>query len=390
MTAQTILRHSFRIAWKDLMELFRNRLGLVLLIVMPLFMMIMVGFIYPTNGTINDLQVGVVNQDSGFNGMYLPSQGFLTGLNQINDQTHMLIMSNVSTLEDLKDQVQRGQLEGGIMIPSNFSQSIMSGQQGTIIIVSDESNPQISATIQGALKGVFDVMGTAMAQRALNTTNIAVVKPLNVQSQGVVNGNPSYFDFIAPGIMAMTVMMSVMTGLPVAISQEKEIGTMDGMMVAPVNRLSILLGKTMAQTARGLIQGAIILALAIGIFGVTIQGNILLVIALLLLGVFSFVGLGIVVTSFTKDQETAQMLMMTLMFPMMFLGGVFFPIQQMPWYMQDIAKFLPLTYASDALRKVMVLGAGIPQITTELAVLIGFGVVMIAIALPVFKRMMTR
>jgi ABC-2 type transport system permease protein len=394
MTAQTILKHSFRIAWKDLTELFRNRLGLVLLIVMPLFMMVMVGFIYPTNGTVTDLQVGVVNQDSGFSGTYLPSQGFLTGLNQINSQTHMLIMSNVSNLDDLKDQVQRGALEGGIVIPANFSQSIMSGQQGTIIVVSDESNPQISATIQGALKGVFGAMSTQLAIHnvaPLNATNsLAVVQPYSVQTQGVVNGNPSYFDFIAPGIMAMTVMMSVMTGLPVAISQEKEIGTMDGMMVAPVNRLSILLGKTMAQTARGLIQGCIILALAIGIFGVTIQGNILLVFALLLLGVFSFVGLGIVVTSFTKDQETAQMLMMTLMFPMMFLGGVFFPIQQMPWYMQDIAHFLPLTYASDALRKVMVLGAGIPQITTELAVLIGFGVVMIAIALPVFKRMMTR
>ena len=176
----------------------------------------------------------------------------------------------------------------------------------------------------------------ALAQQShLNTTNIAVIKPFNVQTQGVVSGHPSYFDFIAPGIMAMTVMMSVMTGLPVAISQEKEIGTMDGMMVAPINRLSILLGKTMAQTGRGLIQGVIILALAIGIFGVAIQGSILLVFALLLLGVFSFVGLGIVITSFTKDQETAQMLMMTLMFPMMFLSGVFFPIQQMPWYMQD-------------------------------------------------------
>jgi ABC-2 type transport system permease protein len=78
------------------------------------------------------------------------------------------------------------------------------------------------------------------------------------------------------------------------------------------------------------------------------------------------------------------------MFPMMFLSGVFFPIQQMPWYMQDISKVLPLTYASDALRKVMVLGAGIPQISTDLIVLIVFGIVMIAIALPVFRRMMTR
>jgi ABC-2 type transport system permease protein len=394
MTAKTVLQHSFRIAWKDLTELFRNRLGLVLLIVMPLFMMVMVGFIYPSNGTISNLQVGLVNEDSGFYNSTIPSQSFLSGLQAINTQTHMLVITNVSSPASLKDMVQRGDLEGGIIIPNNFSQSLMTGQQGTLIIVSDESNPQISATINGALKGVFDAMGTAIAQQnvaSLNATNtLAVVKPFNVQTQGVVSGNPSYFDFIAPGIMAMTVMMSVMTGLPVAISQEKEIGTMDGMMVAPINRLSILLGKTMAQTGRGLIQGLVILGLAIGIFGVVIQGNILLVFALLLLGVFSFVGLGIVITSFTKDQETAQMLMMTLMFPMMFLSGVFFPIQQMPWYMQDISKFLPLTYASAALRKVMVLGAGIPQISNELIILIVFGIVMISIALPVFRRMMTR
>ena len=390
MTVQTVLNHSFRIAKKDLTELFRNRLGLVLLIVMPLFMMVMVGFIYPSNGTVSNLQVGLVNNDSGFNNSTIPSQSFLLGLETINSQTHALVITNVSSVDSLKDMVQKGNLEGGIIIPSNFSQSVAGGQQGDIIVMSDESNPQISATIQGVLKAMVGAMGTATAQQKLNTTNVAVIEPFAVQTQGVVSGNPSYFDFIAPGIMAMTVMMSVMTGLPVAISQEKEIGTMDGMMVAPINRLSILLGKTMAQTGRGLIQGLIILALAIGIFGVVIQGSIILVFALLLLGVFSFVGLGIVITSFTKDQETAQMLMMTLMFPMMFLSGVFFPIQQMPWYMQDISKVLPLTYASDALRKVMVLGAGVSQISTELIILIGFGVVMIAIALPVFRRMMTR
>ncbi len=399
MGAKTLLSHSLRIAWKDLMELFRNRLGLVLLIVMPLFMMVMVGFIYPSNGGgLSDMPVALVNEDAGFGNSVLPSQVFLMGLQQINDQTHMLVLSNASSMADVKDMVQRGELQGGIIIPSNFSSSIMNGEQGTLIIVTDQSNPQISATIQAALSAVFNEMGTMLAQQnvqmlspTINATNsLAVVKPYNVQTEGVVLGTPSYFDFIAPGIMAMTVMMSVMTGLPVAISQEKEIGTMDGMMVAPINRLSIILGKTLGQTARGLIQGVIILALAVGLFGVTIQGSILLVFGLLLLGVFAFVGLGIVITSFTKDQETAQMLMMTLMFPMMFLSGVFFPIQQMPWYMQSISQVLPLTYASQALRKVMVLGAGIPAISTELIVLIVFGVVMIAIAVPVFRRAMTR
>jgi len=399
MGAKTLLSHSLRIAWKDLVELFRNRLGLVLLILMPLFMMVMVGFIYPSNGnSVSNLPVALVNEDAGYGNSTIASQTFIMGLQQINSQTGMFVLSNASSMGDIKDMVQRGDLDGGIVIPSNFTASILSGEQGTLIIVTDQSNPQISATIQAILSGVFDQMGTMLARQnvqvlnpAVNASNsLAIVKPYNVQTEGVVSGNPSYFDFIAPGIMAMTVMMSVMTGLPVAISQEKEVGTLDGMMVAPINRLSIILGKTLGQTARGLIQGVIILALAVGLFGVTIHGSIFLVFGLLLLGVFSFVGLGIVITSFAKDQETATMLMMTLMFPMMFLSGVFFPIQQMPWYMQDISKVLPLTYASQALRKVMVLGAGIPAISTELTILIVFGVVMTAIAVPVFRRMMTR
>jgi ABC-2 type transport system permease protein len=84
------------------------------------------------------------------------------------------------------------------------------------------------------------------------------------------------------------------------------------------------------------------------------------------------------------------MMMMTLMFPMMFLSGVMFPVQQMPWYMQDIAKILPLTYATDAMRKVVVLGAGVSPISTDLIILIAFGAVMIGIAVPLFRRMMTR
>ncbi len=400
MGARTLLSHSFRIARKDLTELFRNRLGLVLLAVMPLFMMVMIGFIYPSNGgnSASDLPVALVNEDAGHGNSKIASQTFIMGLQQINSGTGMMALSNASSISDIKSMIQKGDIEGGIIIPSNFTASILSGEQGTLIIITDQSNPQLSAIISTALSAVFEQMGTMLAQHnvqglssEVNASNsLAIVKPYKVQTMGVVSGTPSYFDFIAPGIMAMTVMMAVMTGLPVAISQEKEVGTLDGMMGAPINRLSIILGKTLGQTARGLIQGVVVLILAVGLFNVAIQGSILLVFALLLLGVFSFVGLGIVITSFAKDQETAQMMMMTLMFPMMFLSGVFFPIQQMPWIMQQVSMALPLTYVSTALRKVMVLGAGIPDITTEIIIMILFGAIMTAIAVPVFRRMMTR
>jgi ABC-2 type transport system permease protein len=397
MGTKTMISNSLRIAWKDLMELFRNRMGLVMLILMPLFMMTMVGFIYPSSGTsLNNVTIAVVNEDTGFGGYDLGST-LVNTLSVINEDTTKMTLVDASNLDEVRNMILDGDAEGGIVISSDFTSSIINGQQGTVTIITDQSNPQLSAVIQPVLTGVFEQMGTAFAQQNVaeqlgidpNTT-LAVVKPYNVQIKGSVEGEFSIFDFIAPGIMAMTVMMSVMTGLPAAISHERELGTLDGMMVAPINRLSVILGKTLAQMARGILQGTLILVLAVALFNVTVHGSILLVFALMLLGVFSFVGLGVVLTSFAKDQETAVMLMTTIMFPMMFLSGVFFPIEQMPWFMQSISKVLPLTYVADALRKVMVLGADIPAITTELSILIVFGVVMTAIAVPVFKRAMTR
>lgn len=398
MSAKYLLLHSFRVAWKDLIELFRNRLGLIMLVLMPIFMMSMVGFIYPSDTSINDISIALANEDAGYGVYPSASTAFITALENLNNNADMITITNVSSFDEVRELIQNGDVEGGIVIASNFTISLMSGRQGTITIITDQSNPQMSTLLQAVLKEVFEQMGTWLAQQnvqdlspAVNaSSSLAIVKPYNVQTEGAVPGTFSYFDFVAPGIMAMTVMMSVMTGLPAAISHEKEVGTLDGMMAAPINRLSIILGKTLAQTARGLLQGVLILTLAVILFGVTIHGSILLVFALLLLGVFSFVGFGVVITSFAKDQETAMMIMMTLMFPMMFLSGVFFPIQQMPWFMQSISKALPLTYLATALRKVMVLGAGVPVIATELAVMIGFGVVMTTIAVPVFKRAMTR
>jgi len=396
MGAKNMISHSFRIAWKDLLEVFRNRMGLVLLILMPIFMMVMVGYIYPSDNSMSNVTIALVNEDIGYGGYTNASSTLTAILENTSNSIDWMSLTTASSFDEVRAMIQRGDVDAGIVISSDFSSSIMNGQQGTITLVTDQSNLQMSSLLQSVLQGVFDQLGTGLAQQNVQSlgvdpsNSLAVVKPYNVQTEGAIEGTFTYFDFVAPGIIAMTVMMSVMTGLPAAISEERESGTLDGMMVAPISRLSVILGKTLAQIGRGLLQGSIIIVIAVTLFGVTIHGSILVVFALLLLCVFSFVGLGIVLTSFTKDQETAVMLMTTIMFPMMFLSGVFFPTEQMPWFMQTISKFLPLTYVADSLRKVMVLGADISMLTTELAILIGFGTVMIAIAVPVFKRAMTQ
>jgi ABC-2 type transport system permease protein len=391
-----VLRHSAWICWKDLLEFSRSKLRLVMLILMPLFMMIMVGFIFPTGSTISHTPVAIANEDVTVNGTSLGS-GFMAQLEAVNNQTGMMDLRSATGFDDIKTMIQEGKVSGGVIVPANFTADILAGRQGSITLMTDQSNPQTSAMIQSVLTKVIGQLGSQVAERNLNQTyNIsleaapAVLMPYNVQVRGIVPGTPNYFEFVAPGIMAMVVMMSLMTGLPHAISYEKDMGTLDGMLVAPTSRWAIILGKVLAQSTRGMIQGFIILLLAVVLFGVVIHGSILLVVLLILLTVFSFVGLGILITSLADKEETATMVMMTLMFPMMFLSGVMFPIQQMPPFMQTLASFLPLTYAATAMRKVMVLGAGVSAITPEVLILAVFGIVLLTVAVPMFKRAMNR
>lgn len=368
-------------------------MSLAMLIIMPIFMMVMVGFIFPDNTTtIQDVPIAIADLDDGTMGYK-----FLDQLEAINDNTSMMEISPATGLEDIRSHIYDGSIDGGIIIGEDFTESIMNGSQGDITIITDQSNPQISLQITMVLTMTIEQMGTQSAMIALNDTyglpfnnTLAVIKPYVVEVEGLIPGDPSYFQFVAPGIIAMVVMMALMTGLPHAISYEKDTGTLDGMLVAPIRRLAIIFGKVLAQTTRGMVQGLIILVLAILLFGVVVYGNLLLVFLIMFLTVFSFVGLGILITSFTDKEETAMMVMMTLMFPMMFMSGVFFPIEQMPGIMQTIAHFLPLTYATTALRKVMVLGAGGSDIAAEILFMVAFGIIFLLIAVPMFKKAMNK
>jgi len=395
MGIKRAVRHSMWIAWKDLLDFSRNRMGLVMLIVMPLFMMGMVGFIFPSNSSPTNVPVALANLDAGHGNSSLGAN-FVTQLEAANNKSKMMDLSTVSSADDVKTAIQNGDKSAGIVIGKNFTSDLMAGKQGGITVVIDQSNPQMSMLMQNALTQVIQQMGSQTAMHSLNQTyktplnyTLSQITPYKIGSTGIVPGQPNYFQFVAPGIMAMVMMMSLMTGLPHAISYEREVGTLDGMLVAPVHRISVIGGKVIAQTTRGLIQGVIILALAVILFGVVINGSVALVIGLMLLSVFSFVGLGILITSFTSTEETANMVMMSFMFPMMFLSGVFFPLQQMPQFMQIIARFLPLTYAVTALRRVVVLGAGVPSIATDIVILFGFGIILLAVALVMFERAVT-
>ena len=408
-------KNTLQIAGKDLLDFFRNRMELVAFIIMPIFMMVMTGYIFPSGTSLKNIALGVVENDKGE-----ISQNIVTVLENMklgdkNDNI-FLLERQPGNLEGAKEELKKGNLNAILIIPEGFSSDIKESRQGILTLIIDQSNPQISSILTGMMEKIVDGLASNVAvgklvemmTKQLSTGETlpssstiqsspesslnpqALIKPFIIKTEGLVPGEQNYFQFMAPGIIAMVVVMAVMIGLATSISREKELGTLDGILVAPISRLCIILGKALSQTTRGLLQGSIVLLLSIFLFGVKIYGSIPLVALLLFLGVFSFIGLGILISAIAAEQETAMMVMMTLTFPMIFLSGVFFPIEQMPGFMQIISRILPLTYAIEALRKVIILGAGISSLGKELTILITFGTVSLAIAVPVFKRIITR
>jgi len=387
MTLLKTVEEILTIAYKDLKEFQRNRIGLVFSIVFPVMLIAMFGYMFPSStNAVHDVPVGIVNLDKGVYG----KQVFDTIQQALSNSTAFKLV-DVADADDAKNMIFAGTIKGAVVIPENLTESLFSSNQAKIVILTDPTNLALSAAIIQGLNILIDAISRQFAY-ALISKSIAgvnpqfILQPVQADVESIVSGGGSYFDFVAPGFIGLGVMMSGLTAVGAALAREREIGTLDGLLMAPISRVSIVLGKTVAQTLRNLIQGSLIIILAIFVFGVNVRGNPLLIATILILGTLSFLGIGIVATSIAKEQESAQFILGFLQFPMMFLSGVLFPTEQMPLPLQYVSKALPLTYAVDALRKVMVLGVGPGGVMFELLLLIIISAATIVLGVPLFDR----
>jgi len=393
-----------RIARRDLLDLWRAKMLLFAFLLMPILLMSMFGYMFPPTPQANqftqsvptaypNLPVAIVLTDSG-----QQAYDVATSFIQISESRSLFIVSEAPNFNAARDELVRGELSGIVVFPEGFSDSLKGGQQALVQVTVDQTNPQIASVVSGEITTVFSMISSDMAMQNVeqmmhNSATVNpefVLEPISTNGEPLIAGNSSSFQFLAPGFMALTVVFGALSGVGFAISREREQGTMDGLLVSPIPATSVIAGKILSQTVRGMIQGFLILGLAMAVFGVRIYGNPIIMVVVMLLGVASFVGVGIILTSIAPEQETAQMLVILLQFPMMFLSGIIFPISQLPVWMQAIGKAMPLYYAADALRKVIILNVGFDVIAGDLVILVVYSIFTMLAAVPVFKRAMTR
>lgn len=380
-----------KIMWmlkKDLLVLWRHKPRLFSIFLFPILMIALFG--YGMGGTIDNLPVVVVKQSSG----------------PVTDQTLSAIKGLdlydvkdiISDPDKAKDMVKKGQVKAAIILPSDY-EDITSSESKAVTIYVDSSDQMATQVLVPSTQALFTQISTQMGLAKIQTTTAQTTSNPSLSAisyQSITNtinfqivkqyGDIKYIDFLVPAIIAMTVMMGAMMSMGESLAGERERGELARLFMTPTSVATVVGGKIMSRLVIQTATALVLIGAAIALFGITINGSMALTILLLILTALCFVGFGIMVSARVSTQEDYVQMVMPFTMPMMFISGVFYPLETMPWIFQKIAYIAPLTYANDALRGVMLKGLGLGDIWIDIAVLLGFTGLFFALGVIRFNR----
>jgi ABC-2 type transport system permease protein len=249
------------------------------------------------------------------------------------------------------------------------------GDRSVVVVFAPGDNGQTKADIywdqkdpqqgQIALSAVQQFLSAANANLAGGSPPIAV----NVQA--VTSSSLDYIDFLVPGILAMSIMNSGMIGLASAFVTYRERGILRRIKATPFPLSQFIGARILSQLVIAVAQACILILLAKLLFGLSITGNLGSVLFMVILGSLAFLSLGFVIAAFARNQETADSLANAVSFPMLFLSGVFFPVDSAPSILQPVMAVMPLRYLADGLRNLMVRGDSLPHVWLSIVVMLG-------------------
>ncbi len=385
-----------KIMWmvkKDLLVLWRHKPRLISLFLFPIIMITLFG--YGMGGTLSNIPVVVVDQ----------SQGPLSDatLSAIKGTSLYDVLNITSDPAQGLQMVQNGQAKAAIILPTNYD-DLNSTSQKSIVVDVDSSDQLAASAVIPATEAIFNGLNQQMAVQqlqnsstsgvAVSTNEIAgssgnafqsILNTINMQVNRLY-GNISYLDFLVPAIIGMTVLFGCVFGMGEIVAGERERGELARLFMTPTSVATVLGGKIISKLVQETGRGIILIVAAIILFGIIINGSMLLTILLIMLGALCFIGFGIMISARVSSQEDFMQIVMPITMPMMFISGVFYPIETMPWIFQKLAYILPLTYMNDALRAVMLKGVGIGGIWIDVTVLIGFTALFFALGVTQFNR----
>ncbi|WPV01562.1 ABC transporter permease [Mucilaginibacter sp. cycad4] len=355
---------------KEFYHVFRDRRTLLILFGLPIVQIVLFGF--ALSSEVKNIGITVMDNAHDINSQQI--------VNKINTSSYFKMKEPAKSYADIEHMFKAGTVKCALIFPVNFGADLYHTGKADVQVIADASDPNTATILTNYLTNIITNYQQQLNPNAVNAYQIIpdVRQLYNEEQNGSLN-------FI-PGVIAL-IFMIVSTALTsVSVVKEKELGTMEILLVSPFKPIMVLVAKAVPYLVLSLINFVIILLLSVFLLDVQIKGSLILLFAESILFIITCLSLGLLISNLTNSQQTAMLMsMMGMMLPTMLLTGFMFPLENMPLIFRIISHLIPSRYYYDIVKAVMLKGLGFSYVWKETLILVGMATALLTLALKNFK-----
>ena len=353
---------------KELTQTLRDKRFRFILFGAPVIQLIVFGYVVTTE--IKEISLAVIDYSQTQNSRDLIASFTSSGyFKQVN--------ADDRSIDAIDDYLRRGQAKVALVIPPDFDEDIARGEAAQLKIAIDGADANAALITRGYIEEIT----RAFAQDILTHRQNQMRGFAEISASGGVvpeirilyNQEMKSSHYMVPGMIAIILLITTALLTAVAITREKELGTLEQIIVSPLTRWQFILGKTLPYVLVGFVDILLVLATGKILFDIPIRGSIVLLFLSAIVFLFTTLGVGLLAASVSKNQAQAMLTVFPLMMPALLLSGFFFPVTSIPVALRWIAYINPITYYLTVVRGILIKGAGLAELYTEILVLLGFG-----------------
>jgi len=363
----------FNIARKEFLQFRRDRRLLPMVIFAPVFQLVIYGYAIST--TIANIDTSVYDLDR--------TQESRELISTITASRYFRFKYLVANFRSLDELINRGSVTAAVVIPTGFAKDLSRGTAAQVQVIVDGSDPNTATTALGYMQAIFRSYSENIIIKRFGRP-----PPSGVDARIRVWYNPTLEskNYMVPGIIAFVLMQITMILTAFSIVREKELGTIEQLIVTPIRKHELILGKVLPYVAIGYLDIFLILLVGTRAFRVPVTGSIVLLLLLSGLFLLSALGIGLFISTVSRNQQQAMMAISFIMMPSFLLSGFFFPIANMPPVIQALTYTIPLRYYLDIVRGIFLKGTGVTLLWNQIAPLTALGIIILVLSVVWFRK----
>jgi ABC-2 type transport system permease protein len=357
--------------WKEFVQMRRDRFTLAMMVGIPAIQLLLFGFAIRTE--VRNLPTVVLDESRTAESRALVSA--------MANTRNFHIIGHVTSRDEVRQRLEDGSARAALVIPPDFEANLKRHRPATAQMIVDAADPLgSSAAISGAS------LAAASRNTALARQSGSRAMPLDMRVRPWYNPALESAIYIVPGVIGILLTLTMMVITSMAIVRERERGTLEQLVVTPVTKLGLQLGKILPFMLVGYVQMTVVILLGRTVFDVPIRGSLPLLYALTFFFILASLAVGMLVSTLVKTQVQAMQLSFLFVLPNILLSGFMFPREAMPPFAQWIGAAFPITYFLRILRGILLKGAGIEALWRDALILFGFAVLLLVFSTKRFRK----